>query len=262
MHDKLITILLTVTLAIAIAPQALVAEQKHHDDSDMPEREEIRQSYEMAPGARIEVSTIAGSVDVETSDGNTAEVQIIRMGKTRKDFDCYKINIEHSPASLFIRHQQGSEDACRNVRDRQRVLLRLPRNVDLKLTAIAGPVTVEAIEGTLRMSGIAGKVDVAQALGYSDISGISGSLNMKIARIGQRGVRVSGIAGRADFRIAEDVNADISVSGILGDIDNAANISMTKVGHSSFRGRIGSGGAPISVSGINGSVAFRRQQGN
>jgi hypothetical protein len=259
MHEKLVTFLLTVTLALAIAPQSPSAQQKHYDDSDMPEREEIRQTYELAPGARIEVSTIAGSVDVETSEGNRAEVQIIRMGKTRKDFDCYKINIEHSPASLLIRHQQASEGACRNVRDRQRVLLRVPRNVDLKLNAIAGPVTVEEIEGTLRMSGIAGKVEVAQALGYSEISGISGSLHMKISRLGQRGIRVSGIAGRADFRIAEDVNADLSVSGLLGDIDNGANVTLTKVGISNFRGRIGSGGPPISVSGISGSVAFRRQ---
>src|SRR5215208_6806735 len=150
MHEKLFSFLLTVTLALAIAPATLNAEQKRYDDSDMPEREEIRQSYELAPGARVEVSTIAGSVDVETIDGNTADVQIIRMGKTRKDFDCYKINIEHTPSSLLIRHQQGREQACRNVSDRQRVLLRVPRNVDLKLNAIAGPVTVEEIEGTLR----------------------------------------------------------------------------------------------------------------
>ena len=83
---------------------------------------------------------------------------------------------------------------------------------------------------------------------------------MKISRLGQRGIRVSGIAGRADFRLAEDLNADLSVSGLLGDIDNGANVTLTKVGVSNYRGRIGSGGAPISVSGISGSVAFRRQK--
>jgi hypothetical protein len=267
MHEKLITFLLTLTLAFTIAPQSLGALQEAHalqksyDDSDMPEREEIRRTFELARGARVEVSTIAGSVDVETVDGNAAEVRIVRMGKTRADFDCYKIDIEHTQASLVIRHRQGPQDACHTIRDRQRVMLRLPRNIDLRLNAIAGPVTIEEIEGALRLSGIAGRVEVAQATGYSEISGISGSLHMKITRLGERGVRVSGIAGKADFRVAEDLNADISVSGILGDIDNAANLSLTKVGHSDFRGRIGSGGAPISVSGISGSVAFRRARG-
>ena len=41
-------------------------------------REEIRQTYELAPGARVEVGGINGSVTIETSDTKTAEVYIER----------------------------------------------------------------------------------------------------------------------------------------------------------------------------------------
>jgi len=260
MH-ALVAVLIASVLALAAAPPAVYtdAQSKYSDDSDMAEREEIRQSYELAPGARVEVSTIAGSVDIETTTGQMAEVHIIRMGKTRKDLDCYKINIEHSANGLFIRHQQGREDICSTIQARQRVTLKLPRNVALKLNAIAGPVTVGEIDGTVRLSGISGKVEVAQALGYSDISGISGVLSMNITRISERGVRISGISGRVEIRAASSLNADLSVSGINGNINNdAGNVSLTKTGHSEFSGRIGSGGAQISVSGISGSVVFQQ----
>ena len=260
MH-ALVTVLLAVVLALAAAPPASLidAQSKDRDDSDMAEREEIRQSYNLAPGARVEISTISGSVDIETTSGQMAEVHIIRMGKTRKDFDCYKMNIEHSPGSLVIRHQQGREDICGTIQARQRVMLKLPRNVELKLNAISGPVTVGEIDGTVRLSGISGIVEVAQALGYSDISGISGVLSMNITRLSQRGVSISGISGRVVIRAASSLNADLSVSGINGNINNnAPNVSLTKTGHSQYSGRVGSGGAPISVSGISGSVVFQQ----
>ncbi len=257
----LVAVLLASILALAAAPPVayIDAQSKYRDDSDMGEREEIRQSYELAPGARVEVSTISGSVDVETTSGQMAEVLIIRMGKTRKDFDCYKVNIEHSLDSLVIRHEQGRDEPCNNIQSRQRVTLKLPRNVALKLNAISGPVTVGEIDGTVRLSGISGIVEVAQALGYSDISGISGVLSMNITRLSERGVSISGISGRVVIRVASGLNADLTVSGINGNINNdAGNVSLTKTGHSHYSGRIGSGGAPISVSGISGSVIFQQ----
>ena len=262
MH-ALVSVLLAFILALAAAPPAsyIDAQSKYSDDSDMAEREEIRQSYELAPGARVEVSTISGSVDVETTSGQMAEVHIIRMGRTRKDFDCYKIDIQHSPNSLVLRHEQGRDEPCHNIQSRQRVTLKLPRNVELKLNAISGPVTVGEIDGVVRLSGISGKVEVAQALGYSDISGISGVLSMNITRVSERGVRISGISGRVEIRAASSLNANLEVSGLNGNIniDSAAsNVSLTRTGSSNFSGRIGSGGAPISVSGISGSVVFQK----
>lgn len=257
MRQKL-TVLLSITmLALLLAPLAGAGQDRKHNDSNYAEREEINQSYQLTPGARVELSTISGSVDVETINGNTAEVHIVRMGETRADLDCYNIAIEHTPDSLLMRHKQGRTSECHNIRAKQLVTLRLPRNVNLKLNAISGPVKIGEIDGALRLSGISGRVDVAQALGYSEISGISGALSIAIPRLSERGIRVSGISGRVELRLASNLNADLNVSGITGDVNAAAaNVSLNKVGHSKFVGRVGSGGSVISVSGISGSVTF------
>jgi DUF4097 and DUF4098 domain-containing protein YvlB len=259
MRPKLITVLSIAVLTLLLVPlSGAHSQRKYLEDRDYAEREEINQTYELAPGARVELSVISGSVDVETTSGNTAEVHIVRMGQTRADLDCYTIGIEHTPTSLLMRHRQERTDECQTIRARQQVTLRLPRNVDLKLNAISGPVKIGEIDGSLRLSGISGKVEVAQALGYSEISGISGVLTISVPRLSERGMRVSGISGKVELRVASDLNADLNVSGINGDVNAAApNVTINKVGHSDFRGRVGSGGSVISVSGISGSVTFR-----
>ena len=259
MQRKLIILVSLTILALTLAPFSGANQQQRSGvDREYTEREEINKTYELSPGARVELSVISGSVDVETTNGNTAEVHIVRMGETRADLDCYTIGIEHTPSSLIMRHRQERTGECQNIRSKQKVTLRLPRNVDLKLNAISGPVTVGEIDGTLRLSGISGRVEVAQARGFSEISGISGVLSISISQLSERGIQISGISGRVELRLANELNADLNVSGINGDVNAAApNVSLNKVGHSKFAGRVGSGGSVISVSGISGSVTFR-----
>ena len=52
----------------------------HNNASDV--REEIRQTYELSPGARVELIGLNGPVKIETSDTKTAEVYIERTAST------------------------------------------------------------------------------------------------------------------------------------------------------------------------------------
>ena len=50
-------------------------------DSQGETREEIRKSYDLAPGAKVEVAGINGAVKIETADIKTADVYIERIGQ-------------------------------------------------------------------------------------------------------------------------------------------------------------------------------------
>jgi len=71
-------------------------------DSDSKEetREEIRKNYELAPGAKVEVSGINGAVKIETADIKTADVYIERIAKSPEALSRRKITIENSPTVL------------------------------------------------------------------------------------------------------------------------------------------------------------------
>jgi hypothetical protein len=135
--------------------------------------------------------------------------------------------------------------------------MRIPRNVDFTASGINGRATVGEIEGPVKLSGINGRVDVAQARGYTEISGINGSVTMLITQLTERGIRVSGVNGSVSLKFGEALNADLSVSGINGAVntDGLPNVTVQgRISRQNFNARIGAGGAPINVSGVNGSV--------
>jgi hypothetical protein len=228
------------------------------DDSEFTERDEFRQSYTLASGAPVRVSGINGSVDVETSAGGAAEVYVLRTARNRSDLDYHKVIVEQTASGLVVRGENNRDEGWRgdNHQVRQRVTMKIPRNVDFTASGINGRATVGELDGPVKLSGINGRVDVAQARGYVDISGINGAVTMLITQVTERGIRVSGINGRVELKFDGALNADLAVSGVNGAVNaDMPNVQVQgRVSRTSFNAKIGAGGAPINVSGVNGSV--------
>ncbi|MEK6323361.1 MAG: hypothetical protein AABN33_17110 [Acidobacteriota bacterium] len=275
MKRNLFALLLVATVVFALAPQSFSSPAQERerrratttrpntdDGDDFQEKDEFRQSYQLSPGARVEVRGINGVVDIETSPGSTAEVNIIRSARNREDLEYRKVIVEQTATSLVVRSENDRERSGmgRNRDVRQRVMLRLPRQVDLGVSGVNGRVGVGEIDGPVRLSGINGRVEVAQAMGYSDISGINGRVKITISQLGQKGIHVSGVNGGVELLFAEDLNADLDVTGINGSVNPAvANVTVFgKIDRHNFHAKIGSGGSPIKVNGVNGHVKLAR----
>lgn len=231
------------------------------DDADFPEKDEFHQSYQLAFGARVEVRGINGTVDIATSAGSTAEVNIVRSARAADDLQFRKVIVEQSATSLVVRGENDRERGYgRNREVHQKVVLTIPRQVDLAISGVNGRVGVGQIDGPVKVSGINGKVDVAQAMGYSDISGVNGRVKVTITQLGQQGIHVSGVNGGVELFFAEELNADLDVTGINGSVNtDVANVTVFgKIDRQNFHAKIGAGGAPIKVSGINGHVKLAR----
>jgi hypothetical protein len=68
------------------------------------------------------------------------------------------------------------------------------------------------------------------------------------------------VNGGVELFFAEDLNADLDVTGINGSVNtDVANVTIFgKLDRQNFHAKIGSGGSPIKVSGINGHVKLAR----
>lgn len=234
-------------------------DRRNYDDSEFTEKDEIHQTYQLTSGASVRVSGINGQVDVETTNGSTAEVHVVRSARSRADLEHRKVIIEHTGSSLVVRGENENERRYARGEQpqvRQRVTLRLPRQIDLTASGINGKTTVGEVDGPVKVSGINGRVEVAQAVGYSELSGINGAVVVTISQLGERGIRVSGINGAVELRFTDALNADLKVTGINGSVNaDMPNVSVLgTVSRNNFNARIGSGGAPINVSGVNGRV--------
>src|SRR5688572_15995366 len=101
------------------------------------EREEIRRSFTLSPGAQVNVSSISGSVEIRTTEGNTAEVHIVRMARNPEDFLRRKFIIEHTPTSLVVRTDDEYRGrASSDVQIREQVVLELPRQIKLTVSSV------------------------------------------------------------------------------------------------------------------------------
>jgi hypothetical protein len=269
MKKNLFALLVIATLIFAVAAPSLGSSQQRErarerdrssEDSDFTEKDEFHQTYQLSAGARVEVKGINGAVDIETAPGSVAEVNIVRSARIREDLEFHKVLVEQTANTLVVQGEKDRSGGERGHNVRQRVTLKLPRQVDLDVRGINGRTTVGEIDGPVTLSGINGRVEVAQAMGYSDIRGINGQVRMTISRLGERGINMSGINGGVELFFAEDLNADLDVTGINGSVTPAvANVTvMGKLDRQNFHAKIGAGGSPIKVSGVNGHVKLSR----
>jgi hypothetical protein len=225
-------------------------------------REEIRKSYELSAGARVEVSGINGAVKIETSDSRTADVYIERTGDSQEVLNRRKVTIDNTSGGLTIRGEKGDGSFFARIfgsQPSERVILRLPRQVSLVTRGVNGSVVVGEIEGPVEVKGINGRVDIAQASGSAEFKGINGNISCGLKQIDKGGVDISGINGNIELKLNDSVNANLDAHGMNGNVTSELpNVVVDKSKHGSYSAQIGSGGNSISASGINGNIHLTR----
>lgn len=221
-------------------------------------RDEIRKTYDLETGARVEVSGINGAVKIETADIKTADVFIERIGKSPEALTRRKITIENSPNSLKIRGEKGDAGFFARLfgsSPTERVTLRLPRQISLVAEGVNGAVNVGEIEGPIEIHGINGRVEVAQAIGSAEFNGINGNISVALNRLEKDAVSINGVNGNIELRLTEGVNVDLEAHGMNGNVvSDLPGFILEKAKHGNYSAHIGSGGSSITANGINGNI--------
>lgn len=232
----------------------------HHNAADV--RQEIRQSYELSPGARVELSGLNGSVKIETSDTKTAEVYIERTAPSQEALDRRKVTVEADANSLRIRGEKADGNFFSRMfgsSGGENVTLKLPRQISLYAKGINGPLDAGDIDGPVEVGGINGKVHVANSVGRAMFKGINGSVVVGLKKIDVDGVTLSGINGNIELQLGSDVNADFESTGMNGRVvSDLPNVEVDKNKRGSYWARIGNGGSGITAKGINGNIRLTR----
>jgi len=287
--------LLTSMMILAFAaPRAVTTEAAQRD---LNERDEFNQTYQLAPGARVEVSSISGSVKIINSETGTAEVQIIRTARTRADLEYHKIEVLQTGNGLVVRGiQEPDERQNRNIQVKQQVILKLPRRIDLFVNSISGSVRVGDVDGPVeansisgsanignvagklrlnsvsgsvevgnvgadaRVNSVSGNVGLGQVNDSLDVSSVSGGLKATLASLSPKGIHIRSVSGSVEIAFKSDVNADFNAEHISGQVYlDVPNVSRESEEKSStVRARIGAGGTPITISSVSGNIRLTR----
>lgn len=237
-----------------------VKELVSHSTGDT--RQEIRENFELAPGARVELAGLNGSVKIETSDSKTAEVYIERTASSAKELERRTIKVEASANSLRIRsekHKGGFFSRFFGSDASEKVTLKLPRQISLNTKGVNGPVTVGEIDGSVEVAGVNGKVEIASVSGAAAFRGVNGSIVLGLKTISSEGITLAGVNGNIEFQLPADANADLETKGMNGRVtSDLPNVTIDKSNHGNYSARIGSGGNAITAKGVNGNIRLTR----
>ncbi|HKX27568.1 MAG TPA: hypothetical protein VJ302_07745 [Blastocatellia bacterium] len=245
---------------------ALSIVDKGGDGVDLPEREEIRRVYKLQPGSRVSINGINGKIDVETADTETAEVFIVRSARKREDLQFRKIMIDRESRELEIRVENDRKSLFSTLgsipEGRQRVLLRLPREIELNTHGLNGNLTVGEVDGKIKANGVNGEINIAQATGELIFHGVNGNIEATIAKLSGEGVDLSGVNGNTTLRFIGEVNAEVEANGMNGRVDaDFQNLEVRKnEGFGRYSARIGNGGVQIEAHGVNGNLHLGKSE--
>jgi len=232
------------------------------DKSSGEAREETRKTYELSPGARVEVAGINGGVKIETSDSKTAEVYVERLGNCQEVLGRRKVIIDATADSLTVRAENADTSFFTRIfgsKPSEHVTLRLPRAISLVARGVNGSVTVGEIDGAVEVKGVNGKVDIAQASGSATFKGINGNIVVALKQVDNGGVDISGINGNIELQLNDSVNASLEAHGMNGSVvSDLPNVTVDRSLHGRYSAQIGSGGNSINVRGINGNIRLTR----
>jgi len=252
------------TIVVVLAASLSVMAQTKRQ---YPVRGEINRSFQLSPNAQIDVASIEGSVKVETTDSNRAELHYVRHALTQADFDCESIDVQDGPSRLSIEHRTNR--SCRVIQAYEELRLIIPQSANLTLTGIEGDFMVGKTDGYLHLKGIEGSVQVGEVQA-GELTGIEGNITLSVARLDSQGITVRGIEGNVELRVADNLNANLRVRAadrVDIDLPNAPN---KRSGANSFQSeeedsprhgstelQLGAGGPQILISGIEGRVRVR-----
>jgi hypothetical protein len=239
-------------------PESLAGEAESTGDV----REEIRQNYSLAPGARVLVAGINGPVNVETADVSSAEVYVERIGKSQTALDRRKVTVEGTSTNLTIRGKSGDVGLFARLfgsNPTEKVTLKVPRRISLTTDGINGAVTVGDVDGPVEAHGINGKVNIGGSSGKAEFHGINGNIAVALRSIEQDGVELKGVNGNIELRLVPGLNAELEARGMNGDVvSDLPDFVLVRAKHGSYSAHVGTGGNRISAHGINGNIRFTR----
>jgi len=224
---------------------------------------EKRESFQLTPGAHVQIESISGRIEIVKSDSDRADLYVVRSTDDREDFRDRNLVATNKDNELVIKMERVRRSALFSMfndrgREKQRILLKLPHKTDLAIEGVNGRIYVTELDGKLSIEGVSGRLFVGKVAGPTALAGIHGPIRFVGDGQNKNGVSVEDVNGTIDLLFTGNVNLDLEVENINGQVDqglpNAVYEGDGKPNDHDFRARIGKGGARLNVSGIHGRV--------
>ena len=232
-------------------------------DHKEQETAEWRKSYQLQPGGRVEISNVNGAIEVKPGEGNAVEIVARKTarGATREAAKeaLGRIEIkEESSASLVkieTKLQRGG-GLFHGGGLQVEYILRVPRNVEVRVSTVNGGVEIEGVGGKISAEATNGGIKARDISGPIEATTTNGGVELDLAKVPEDGVKLECTNGGIRLRLPADAKATISARITNGGIETSG-LALDATGEQSRRrldGRLNGGGPRIDLEGTNGGI--------
>jgi DUF4097 and DUF4098 domain-containing protein YvlB len=230
--------------------------------------EEFHHTYPITADGRIELDNINGSVHISGWDRNEVKVDAVKYADTKERLEEAKIEIEsgHDYVSIRTRypdHNNNWDWGSHNNPASVEYTLTVPRTARLdEIKLINGALDISGVAGEVRASCINGRLEARDLAGRAKLSTINGRMDAHFAQLSGQDIELNSVNGSLELTIPSDSNAEVEASTVSGGISNDFGLHVNHhrfVGHD-LRGEIGTGGAHIRLSDVNGRIEIQHAQ--
>ena len=230
--------------------------------------EEFHQTYTLTADGRVELDNINGDVHISSWDRNEIKVDAVKYADTKERLDEAKIEVDARNDSISIRTKYPNHDhnwnwGSHNNPAGVEYTLTVPRSARLdEIKLINGELDINGVRGEVNASCINGRLEAHNLAGRARLQTINGHLDARFDQLAGQRVELNSVNGSVDLTIPSDSNAEVEATTVSGGINNDFGLHVNHhrfVGHD-LRGELGSGGARIKISNVNGRIEVRHAQ--
>lgn len=214
----------------------------------------LTKTFAMTPGSKFSIKNISGSITVGTWDQPKAEVRVVKRGSDRGT----QIFFTNSANNLALR---TGISGTNNQDVRYEIML--PREMErIDLKSVNGSVKISNATGQILVESVNGSIELNDVGGVSKIQTNNGKITATLKEASDGPMEFVTVNGKLDVTINCDFDAELDASTVHGNltVDDQLSIPVQKevVGQRAH-GQLGSGGQPLKLTAVNGSVKLSRQ---
>ncbi|MCC7003646.1 MAG: DUF4097 family beta strand repeat protein [Gemmatimonadaceae bacterium] len=227
-------------------------------------------------GRTVYLRNVNGAVRFEQGSGNTVEVRAEKRWR-RGDPDDVRIEArqganggdiiicafwnERATCDEDGYHSSNNNNNRWNDRNDVSVhfVVRIPANARVVAGTVNGEMVVDGTSGDVDASTVNGDVEARSTQGRVEATTVNGSITVRTSMKNSEDLKYSTVNGSITIEMEEGANADVDLSTVNGRVSSDFPLTIDgRINPRKIRAKMGSGGARLRASTVNGSIRLRK----
>jgi DUF4097 and DUF4098 domain-containing protein YvlB len=235
-------------------------------------RETIDKTFDVRPGATVELTNTNGRVTVKAWDQPRVKVVAVKEVETDRDqlqkaMQELRVEMTAHDGGLTIKTRYPNEGnggsffgwlSGDDVDAEVTYELMVPRTMNVNVENTNGAIHVSDITGKHDLDTTNGAIEVKRCSGSLDATTTNGGINAELTRVTKgQPMRFETTNGRIVVAVPSDFSGELDASTTNGAISTDLPVTTRRAGENSLRGTINGGGTLLRMRTTNGGIALR-----